>query len=104
MRSEHLNVGICISDLQHGDQQHQCSDRVHYASIVGQQGITAATLPNVELLRVVVVTVVSRVVSHLVLDAGSGGAGVAAAEWHSIHQVLPVHVASDATKKTKQSF
>lgn len=94
---------VCRSDLQHGDQQHQGSDSVHDASIVRQQGVTAAALPDVEILSVVVVTVVSRVVGHLLLDAGSGGAGVAAAEGHPVHQILPVHVAPDATKRAKQS-
>lgn len=45
----------------------------------------------------VVVGVVGRVVGHLVLDAGPRGAGVTAAEWNSIHQVLPIHVAADTT-------
>ena len=43
-----------------------------------------------------VVAVVGRVVGHLALDAGPGGAGVAAAEGDPVHQVLAVHVAADA--------
>lgn len=60
-------------------------------------------LPHVELLRVVVVAVVGSVVGHLVLDAGSGGAGVTAAERDPIHQILAVHVAPKAAKRMRQS-
>lgn len=96
-------VKICVhvSDLQHCHQHHQCSYGVHDASIVGQQGVAAAFLPHIELLGVVVVTVVGRIVCHLVLNAGSWGTGVTAAERHSIHQILAVHIAPNATKKTK---
>lgn len=96
----------CISgsDLQHSDQHHQGSDGVHHASIVGQQGFAAAAPPHVELLCVVVVAVVSRVVGHLELDAGSGGAGVTAAERDSIHQILAIHVAPNAAKRMRPSI
>lgn len=50
-----------------------------------------------------VVAVVGRVVGHLVVDAGSGGAGVTTAERDSIHQVLAVHVAPNAAKRIRQS-
>lgn len=90
-------------DLQHSDQQHQGSDGGHHASVVGQQGFAAAPLPHVELLCVVVVAVVGRVVGHLALDAGSGGAGITAAEGDSIHQILAVDVAPNAAKRMKQS-
>lgn len=85
--------------LQHCDQHHQRSYGVHDASIVGQQGVAAAFLPHVELLSVVVVTVVGRIVRHLVLNAGSWGAGVTAAERHSIHQILAVHITPNATRR-----
>lgn len=91
-------------DLQHGDQHHQSSNGVHHPSIVGQQGIVAASLPNIELLGVVVITVVSGVVGHLVLDAGSGGAGVTAAERDSIHQVLTIHVAPNAAERMRPNI
>lgn len=95
----------CIGgpDLQQRDQNHQGSDGVHHPSVVGQHGLTAAAPPHVELLRVVVVAVVGAVVGHLALDAGSGGAGVTAAERDSIHQILAVHVAPNAAKRMKQS-
>lgn len=95
---------VVAADLQQSDQHHQGSDGVHQAAIVGQQGLTAAALPHVELLCVVVVAVVGRVVGHLALDAGPGGAGVAAAERDSVHQVLAVHVAPNAAKRMKQSI
>ena len=50
-----------------------------------------------------VIAVVGSVVGHLILDAGSGGAWVTAAEWDSIHQILAVHVAPDAAKRIRQS-
>lgn len=87
-------------DLQQSDQHDQDSDGVHQAPVVGHHGGAAAALPHVELLGVVVVAVVRRVVGHLVLDAGSGGAGVTAAEGDSVHQILAVHVAPDAAKRT----
>lgn len=90
-------------DLQYSDQHHHGPDGVHHASIVGQQGFAAAAFPHVELLCVVVVAVVGRVVGHLVLDAGSGGAGVTAAERDSIHQILAIHVAPNAAKRIRQS-
>lgn len=37
------------------------------------------------------------------LDAGSGGAGVAAAERYTLHQELPLHVAQDtAVERAKR--
>lgn len=94
----------CISgpDLQHGNQQNHGSDGVHHAAVVRQQGISTSTLPNVELLGVVVVAVVGRVVGHLGLDAGPGRAGVTAAERDSIHQILAVHVAANTAEGIKR--
>ena len=96
---------MCITgpNLKHGDQQDQGSDGVHQASVVGHHGFTAAALPYVEFLRVVVVAVVGSVVGHLALNAGSGGAGVTTAERDSIHQILAVHVAPNAAKRIRQS-
>lgn len=90
------------SDLKHGDQHHQNPNGGHHAAVVGQQGLAAAALPHVELLGVVVVAVVGGVVGHLHLDAGPRGAGVAAAERHTVHQVLAVHVAANAAKRMRQ--
>lgn len=95
---------VCGADLQNGHQQHQDSDGGHHASVVGQQGLAAAAPPHVELLGVVVVAVVGRVVGHLELDAGSGGAGVAAAERDAVHQVLAVHIAADAAKNRASGY
>lgn len=106
-----MNASLCaavyalwaLTDLQHRDKNHQDADGGHHASIVGHQGLTAATLPHVELLRVVVVAVVGGVVGHLGLNAGPGGAGVTAAEWDPIHQILAVHVAPNAAKRMRPS-
>ena len=62
--------------LQHGHQQHQGSYGVHQASVVGEQGIAAAPLPDVQVLGVVVIAVVGCVVGDMVLDAGSGELGL----------------------------
>lgn len=51
-----------------------------------------------------VVAVVGRVVGHLGLDAGSGGAGVTAAEGDAVHQVLAVHVAANAAKNREWGY
>lgn len=108
VRCIYLCVYLCISgitgpDLQNSDQHHQDCDGVHHASIVGQQSFTAATLPHIELLCVVVVAVVGGVVGHLELDAWSGGAGVTAAERDSIHQILAINIAPNAAKRMRQS-
>lgn len=50
-----------------------------------------------------VVAAVGGVVGHLLLDAGSGGAGVTAAKRDCVHQILAAHVAPDAAKRTRQS-
>lgn len=93
---------MMTSDLKHGDQHHQDPNGGHHATVVGEQGVAAAPLPHVELLSVVVIAVVGRVVGHLQLDAGPWGAGVAAAERHAVHQVLAVHVATNAAKRMRQ--
>jgi len=89
--------------LQQGDEQHQRADGVHQPAVVGEQRLAAPPFPHVQILGVVVVAVVRRVVGHLPLDAGPGGAGVAAAEGHAVHQVLAVHVAPDAAGRGKRA-
>lgn len=98
----HVCYFMITSDLKHGDQHHQDTNGGHHAAVVGEQGLAAATLPHVELLSVVVIAVVGGVVCHLHLDAWPGGAGVAAAERHAVHQVLAVHVAANAAKRIRQ--
>ena len=83
--------------LEEPDEERDCAHGVHEAAVVAQQGGPAASHPQVELLRLVVIAVVCRVVGELVLDAGPRRVGVAAAEGDTIHQVPPVHVALDAT-------
>lgn len=51
-----------------------------------------------------VITVVGRVVGHLCLNAGSGGAGVTAAEGHSIHQILAINITANAARKKRNSI
>lgn len=50
----------------------------------------------------VVITVVSRVVCDLVVNAGPWGAGIAAAKRDSVQQILSVNIAADSAidKKT----
>lgn len=83
--------------LTEADEERGGAHGVHEAAVIAQQGRPAASQPQVELLRLVVVAVVRRVVGELVLDAGPRRAGVAAAEGDAVHQVPPVHVALDAT-------
>lgn len=83
--------------LKKPDEEDNGAHGAHHAAVVVQESFPAATTPEVELLRLVVVAVVSRVVGDLVLDTGSRGAGVAAAEGDTVHQVPSVHVAFDPT-------
>lgn len=79
--------------LKQPDKQRCNANGSHDSSVVIQQGLSAPLHPDVELLGQKIVVVVSAVVRELVLDAGPGGARVAAAEGHPVHQELPVHVA-----------
>lgn len=79
------------------DEERDSTHGVHEAAVVAQQGSPAASHPQIELLRLVVVAVVCRVVGELVLDAGPRRAGIAAAEGDAVHQVPPIHVTLDAT-------
>lgn len=83
--------------LEKPDEEDDGTHGAHHAAVVVQEGFPAAAAPEVELLRLVIVAVVSRVVGDLVLDARSRGAGVTAAEGDTVHQVPPVHVAFDPT-------
>lgn len=60
--------------------------------VVVQQGLAAARHPQVQDLRLVLVVEVGRVVGDLMLNAGTRGEGVAAAEGNAIHQVPPLNV------------
>lgn len=85
--------------LHNNEQQHKSTNTVHHASIVGHQGLTATSGPDVEVFSVVVIAVVSGVVGQVMLDAGARGARVAAAEGNAFHQVFAFHVALDTAKK-----
>lgn len=50
------------------------------------------------------VVVVGRVVGDLLLDAGPGGVQVTAAEGHSVHQVLPLHVTPQSTEEQEKGI
>lgn len=97
--SKFLGVSITmLTDyLKKPDEEDDSTHGAHHAAVVVQEGLPAATAPEVELLRLVVVAVVSRVVGDLVLDAGPWGAGVAAAEGDTINQVPSIHIAFDST-------
>lgn len=51
-----------------------------------------------------VITVVSRVVCDLVVNAGPWGAGITAAERDSIQQILSVNIAADSAIDKKTSM
>lgn len=57
--------------LQENGGHHQHANSGHHAAEVGEEGLAAATGPDVEFLNAVVVVVVGRVVGQVVLDAGS---------------------------------
>ena len=76
---------------QPGDEDCE-ADGLHDVGVVLQQRLSTAFHPQVQLLRLILVVEVSGVVGDLLLDAGPGGEGVAAAEGDSIHQVLPLHI------------
>lgn len=71
--------------LKNKDSQHYSTDAVHQAHVVTDQSFSAATDEDVEVLGLVLIVVVGWVVGQFVLDAGSRGAWVAAAEGHTIH-------------------
>lgn len=70
--------------------------------VVVQQGLATPFHPQVQLLALVLVVVVGRVVGDLLLDAGPGGVQVTAAEGHSVHQVLPLHVTPQSTEEQEK--
>lgn len=89
--------------LQDDGDDDERSDACHHAAEVGEEGLTASTVPDVELLHAEVVVVVGGVIGQVMLDAGARGAGVTAAERDAVHQVLPLHVTEDTTAGQSQS-
>lgn len=90
-----------FTHLQDCDQQHKSPNAVHHPSIVGDQGFTAASSPDVEFFGVMIIVIVSRVIGQMVLDAGPGRARVAAAVWDAVHKVFTFYVACDTTESMK---
>ena len=86
---------------QPGDEDREANG-LHDVGVVLQQRPAATFHPQVQLLRLVLVVEVSGVVGDLLLDAGPGGEGVAAAEGDAVHQVLPLHVASQSARKQEE--
>lgn len=56
--------------LKEPNEERRSACSIHEVAVIAQQGGPAATQPQVELLRLVIVAVVRRVVGELVLDAG----------------------------------
>lgn len=56
--------------LKEPDEERHSTYGIHEVAVIAQQGSPAATQPQIELFRLVVVAVVCRVVGELVLDAG----------------------------------
>lgn len=52
----------------------------------------------------VVITVVSRVVGDLVVNAGPWGAGITAAERDSVQQILPVNIAANSAINRENQY
>lgn len=78
--------------LKEPDEEHGKADGLHDAGVVVQQGLSAASPPQVHLLVLLVVVEVLGQAAELVLEAGPRGEGAAAAEGNAVHQVLPLHV------------
>lgn len=91
------------SYLEEDGEDDERSDAVHHAAVVGEEGLAAAPDPDVELLGAVVVVVVGGVVGQVMLDAGSRGAGVTAAERDAVHQELAFDVTEDTTEGQRES-
>ena len=68
------------------------------------EGLSAASEVDVELLGLVIIVIVSRVVGELILDAWPWRAGIAATEWDSIQQVTAIHIALDAAEETSEIY
>lgn len=83
--------------LKDKDSQHDGTNAVHQAHVVANQSLPAATDEDVEVLSLVLIVVVGSVVGEFVLDAGSRGTWVTAAEGNTIHQVTAIHITLDTT-------
>lgn len=89
--------------LKKPDKEDNTTHGAHHAAVVVQKCLPAATVPQVELLCLVVIAVVSRVVSDLVLDARSWGTRVAATEGDSVNQVPSIHIAFNSTMNRQRA-
>lgn len=87
-------MGPYLQDDGSNDQHAYAS---HHAAEVGEEGLAAAAGPDVKLLDTVVIVIVGGVVGQVMLNAGSRGARVTAAEGDAVHQVLPLHITEDST-------
>lgn len=67
--------------------------------VVLQQCLATPFHPQVQHLCLVLIVEVGGVVGDLMLNAGPGRVGVAAAEGDSVHQVLPLNVTSQSARK-----
>ncbi len=88
--------------LQDDGSDDERSNAVHHAAEVGEEGLSAAPGPDVKLLNAVVIVVVGGVIGQVMLDAGPRRTRVTAAEWDTVHQVLPLHVTEDTTAGQRQ--
>ena len=79
--------------LKQPDDEYGDANGSHDISVIIQEDLPASFHPDIKLFCQEVIVVVSRIVCELVLDTGSGWAGIATAEGDAIHQELPVNVA-----------
>lgn len=75
------------------DRQHSSSDGVHQTHVIVDQGLSAASDIDVELLCLVVIVIMSGIVGDLMLNAWSWRAGVTATKWDTVDQVTAIHIA-----------
>lgn len=93
---------MSADDLKEPYKQHCEADGPQDPGVVVQQGLLAASPPQVQPLALLVVVSVGCGVAEIVLDAGSGGQGAATAEGNAVHQVLPLHVTPHTAAEKKR--
>lgn len=86
---------------QPGDEDCEANG-LHDVGVVLQQCLATPFHPQVQHLCLVLIVEVGGVVGDLIMNAGPGRVGVAAAEGDSVHQVFPLNVTSQSARKQEK--
>lgn len=97
-----ISQSLLLQYLKQPDEEHSEANGLHDTGVVVQQGLAAASPPQVQLLALSVVVKVGRAVADLLLDAGPRGEGAAAAEGNAVYQVLPLHITPQTAAREEQ--